>query len=246
MIPKKYSIISVGCNCEKYVRPWFRSVVKQTIKDFECFIALDPSSDDTVNTVYRFIKSDDRFKVVSNSEKENYGALKNRYLCTEHVKNPESIVMHLDLDDSFYTKNSIKIVADTYSKYNCWLTYGSYASNVGGCWNKEIPKEVWANNSHRKNAWSTSSLRTFKKWLWDKIDPKDFLMPDGTWIKRGTDLAFMFPMLEMAGQKRVRFIKNILYYYNVYGQQNKNLLKHENLSVKHTRGKTSYKRIENR
>ena len=111
---------------------------------------------------------------------------------------------------------------------------------------KEIPDEVWKNNSHRKNDWSTSALRTFKKWLWDEIDPKDFLMPDGEWIRRGTDLAFMFPMLEMAGPKKVRFIKKILYYYNVYGQQKQGLLKHEKMSVKNTRRKKPYERIRHR
>ena len=61
-----------------------------------------------------------------------------------------------------------------------------------------------------------------------------------------TDLAFMFPMLEMAGPKKVKFIKKILYYYNVYGQQSKGLLKHERESVKHTRRKKPYPRIRHR
>ena len=152
--------------------------------------------------------------------------------------------MHLDLDDRFNVSNAIRIVANSYINKKCWLTYGSYTSNSGGNWNREIPRHVWKENSHRKNVWSTSALRTFKKWLWDKIDKKDFVMPNGKWIKRGTDLAFMFPMLEMAGEKRVVFIKDILYYYNIYNQQNIKLRKHESVSVKYTRKLPPYKRVK--
>jgi len=239
----KYSIISVGCNCKQFVKQWHKSIVTQSIPDFECFIAIDPSDDSTPEVVKSLIKNDSRFKIVKVHKQRNHGALYNRYICTRCIKNDESIIMHLDLDDHFFTTKAIAIVRKVYRKRKCWITYGSYTSNAGANWNKRVPDKVWANNSHRRNAWSTSALRTFKKWLWDKIDRKDFVLPDGEWIKRGTDLAFMFPMLEMAGKERVVFIKNTLYYYNVYGLNDKQRKKIEQKYVTYTRSLPPYNRI---
>jgi len=239
-----YSIISVGCNCKQFVKGWYKSIVKQDIKDWECFVAIDPSSDGTAEEVKKIIRHDERFKIVKIHDKKNHGALYNRCICTDKVKNPDSIIMHLDLDDRFFAGNAISIVANAYRTKKCWLTYGSYTSNAGGNWNRKIPDKVWIENSHRKNEWSTSALRTFKKWLWDKINKEDFIMPNGEWIKRGTDLAFMFPMLEMAGKEKVVFIKDIIYYYNVYNQQTSKLRKHENKSVEYTRNLPYYRKVK--
>jgi len=240
----EFSIVSVGCDCEQFVKPWFNSIVRQTIQDFEVFIVIDPSKDRTAMRTVSMIKDDSRFHLIAAHEDKNYGALYNRCLCTKEVSDPESVIMHVDLDDAFFVKDVIEIVKKKYDRKGCWMTYGSYKSNVGGNWNREIPEKVWKKNSHRKNQWSTSALRTFKKWLWDKINQDDFVMPDGNWIKRGTDLAFMFPMLEMAGPKRVQFIRKFIYYYNVYGQQNKKQRKHEDKSVEYTRSLPSYPKIE--
>jgi glycosyltransferase involved in cell wall biosynthesis len=242
---KKFAIISVGCNCQKFVKEWYTSISRQTERSFKCYIAVDPSIDGTASMVKNYIKRDSRFRLVAAHTGENRGALYNRYICTKRVKNPNTIIAHVDLDDSLYTNTALHVVDRVYQKQDCWLTYGSYTSNMHGNWNRKIPQEVWDNNSFRDHEWCTSALRTFKRWLWDKIDKNDFILPDGKWIKRGTDLAFMFPMLEMAGPKRVKFIKKILYYYNVYGQfKNKKLVKHERKSVKYTRHKQSYERIE--
>jgi glycosyltransferase involved in cell wall biosynthesis len=236
------TIISVGCNCSRFVRGWYYSLINQTIKDFSCMVAIDPSTDRTYENVMRYVSKDKRFFVIKHDHK-NYGALYNRYIGTKRVTNPEEVIIHLDLDDAFYTKKAIERIFYEYNKHDCWLTYGSYICNDGriGVWNKEISNDVWRHNSHRKNDWSTSALRTFKKWLWDKIDTKDFLMPDGTWIKKGTDQAFMYPMLEMAGKERVRYIKDILYLYNRYGQERTYSRQYEDSAVAYIRNRKPYK-----
>jgi len=39
-------------------------------------------------------------------------------------------------------------------------------------------------------------------------------MADGSYYKGATDLAVMYPMIEMAGIDRIKFIDDILYVYN--------------------------------
>lgn len=216
----KFLIVSSGRNCADYIDTWYTSIVKQTYTNWVCNICVDPSDDGTVDKIKVKLINDNRFRLQVNEDRQ--WLLKNTYDCISHEKDPEAVVVCLDLDDSFYTNKALEIVKGEYDRNQCWLTYGTFIINgksPGHHFCKEIPDHVWVNNSHRKNEWSTSALRTFKKWLWDKIDPSDFLMPNGTWIKRATDRAFMYPLLEMAGKKRVRFIKEFLYNYNVYGQQ---------------------------
>ena len=212
----KYGIISVGCNCRKGVDAWYKSIVSQTEKDFSCVAVVDPSKDGTAERLTKLIGNDSRFLIIANNK--NRGAAYNRFIASQKINNRDAILMHLDLDDSFSGSRSIERVKIEYDQYGCWMTYGSYKTQKGdrGSANKVIPNHIWKRNLHRKNKWSTSALRTCKKWLWDKIEPKDFLMPDGSWVKRATDFACMFPMLEMSGQKRVRYIYDIIYLYNFH------------------------------
>ena len=213
----QFAIISVGRNCAKYIKSWHQSIINQSNQNWRCYVAIDPSDDKTMEVTSALV--DDRFSVQVNSNRQY--CLRNTYDCIAKVTNKETVIVTLDLDDAFSNSDVIDILAKFYADTNDWLTYGSYRDSNGnpGNWCKPISDKVWQTNSHRKGPWSASALRTFKKWLWDLIDPKDFLMPDGSWIKRATDRSFMYPMLEMAGKQHVRFIQKVLYIYNIYGQQ---------------------------
>ena len=59
----------------------------------------------------------------------------------------------------------------------------------------------------------TSHLRTFRKQLWDRIKDEDLRDTDGEYYKTAWDLAFMYPMIEMA-DSYCKFIPHTLYVYN--------------------------------
>ena len=61
-------------------------------------------------------------------------------------------------------------------------------------------------------------LRTFYAGLFKKIKLGDFLF-QGQFFQAACDTAFMFPMLEMAGNKAVH-IQDILYVYNQANPKN--------------------------
>ncbi|MBD3407219.1 MAG: glycosyltransferase [Candidatus Lokiarchaeota archaeon] len=237
-----FTIMSVGRNCANFVQAWHRSIVDQEHDNWHCVVILDPSNDKSIPLVQSAIGGDHRFTLFIN--KNRHGCLRNTHRCTKEVQDPESILVCVDLDDSLYHNRVLSVINDIYQDKDVWMTYGSYIDNNGNRgWSKEIKDRVWANNSHRQSTWSASHLRTFKKWLWDMIDPTDFLMPDGSWIIRATDRAFMYPMLEMCGKKHVRYIKDILYKYNIYGQQTAEN-KTEMSSLKYILSKKPYKQIE--
>ncbi|MEX0597802.1 MAG: hypothetical protein WD512_15020, partial [Candidatus Paceibacterota bacterium] len=79
-----------------------------------------------------------------------------------------------------------------------------------------FPKEVLKNKTYRKYPpWVATAINTFKYKLFKRIDPNIYFKDnDGTWIKNCTDLAVMFPVLEMAHPNRIIPIKQVLYIYN--------------------------------
>lgn len=126
---------------------------------------------------------------------------------------PEDIIVVLDGDDWFYTDNALQIIADTYAQYDCWLTYGSWVSNVahitGG-----LPAYAEGTTDFRHAEWLATAVRTWKKWLWDLIDDKDLRDENGEYFSVVEDLAVMLPMLEMSGTSRAKHIPDILMLYN--------------------------------
>jgi glycosyltransferase involved in cell wall biosynthesis len=240
----QFAIISVGHNCARFIDAWYRSICRQS-NNWRCYVAVDPSTDGTDSAISRLIAGDTRFHVVANSSR--LFCLHNTHNCIALVDDPDTIVVTLDLDDAFYIDKALDVVASAYDDSTTWLTYGSYTDNHGGHanWCRAIPDHVWRNNSHRSNVWSTSALRTFKKWLWDLIKLDDFKLPNGQWYARATDRAFMYPMLEMSGPDHVKYIRETLYLYNLYGQHEP-MLNDENLALKHILSKKPYHRLSKR
>ena len=59
-----------------------------------------------------------------------------------------------------------------------------------------------------------SHIRTWKSFLWKKINEEDLKDENGRYWEVAGDLSFMFPMLEMSGLEHYTFMDNINYIYN--------------------------------
>tara|TARA_R110002096_G_scaffold410195_1_gene609774 strand:+ start:17 stop:2599 length:2583 start_codon:yes stop_codon:yes gene_type:complete len=211
-----FKIIIPFYNVEQWIKICIRSVKAQDYNDYECILIDDISTDKSADIVKKEIGDDKRFRLVSNKNKAY--ALKNIYDAIE-LSNPdqEDIIVTLDGDDWLANKGVLKTLNDKYTKSNCWLTYGSYAEYPGGRrgkFSKQLPTTVINDGSYREVEWCTSHMRTFKYHLWSKIEKEDLLDEEGNFFRMTWDLAFMFPMLEMAGHK-AKFISDILYVYNL-------------------------------
>ena len=126
---------------------------------------------------------------------------------------PEDIIVVLDGDDWFCTDDALQLIVDTYGQYDCWMTYGSWVSNVehiiGG-----LPGYSEGTTDFRNVEWRATAVRTWKKWLWDLIDDEDLRDEKGDYLAVAEDLAVMFPMLEMSGTDKARHIPQTLMLYN--------------------------------
>lgn len=212
----RFIIVVPFYNVEKWIKYNIASVKKQNYKNFICVLIDDISTDNTYEVAHKMTLNDNRFILVKNTEKKL--ALRNIYEGIE-IANPneEDIIITLDGDDWLSNQKVLSYLNDFYNRQKCWLTYGSYSefpSGKKGKFAKQIPQHVIDTKSYREYEWCTSHLRTFKYHLWSKIKREDLLDSEGNFYKMTWDLSFMFPMLEMAGNKS-RYIQDILYVYNL-------------------------------
>lgn len=139
-----------------------------------------------------------------------------------------SIICELDGDD-YLLPHAIRTVADAYADSDVALTYGNtlvdfrpyqdmqYFGRDKYCTNTPYPLEIWQRRSFRKDEFRCFHLRTFRRWLWDRIDPRHFRRVDGSFFQGSGDSAFMYPMLEMLGDPRhIRFIDEPIYVYRLH------------------------------
>jgi glycosyltransferase involved in cell wall biosynthesis len=145
------------------------------------------------------------------------------------IQDSDTIVCLIDGDD-YLLVHALQTVASAYSDPNIVMTYGNvlldfrpYQNTQQNYFsdkhfvNTEYPLAIWESTSFRQDGFRCFHLRTFKRWLWDYLDPKGFLRPDGDFFHASGDSAFVFPMLELLGDpKHVAFIDTPLYVYRLY------------------------------
>ncbi len=200
-------------------KEWYQrnldSVLSQNYRNFRVVYIDDASPDGTGNLVKAYVKKlnqQKRVTLIQNSKRT--GALSNVYkgiwLCA-----PEEIVANLDGDDWFPDENVLAKLNRMYSDPDVWATYGQFVYYPCGTpgWAAQVPPEIIEQNAFREYAWVSTALRTFYAGLFHKIRIDDLLY-HGEFFPMAGDLAYMWPIMEMAGTHS-RFISDVLYVYNV-------------------------------
>jgi hypothetical protein len=190
------------------------SIVNQKYSNFHIIYLDDCSPDGTGQRVQEYIETrhlEDKITLIRNQVRR--GALANIYTAV-HMCDDWAIVVTVDGDDWLKHDHVLARVNKEYVSNGAWMTYGHYEVYPD---NKSEPQKemrpaIINLNAYREWDWITSHLRTFYAWLFKRIKLQDFLF-EGSFFDVTWDMAFMFPMLEMAGE-RARPIPDILYVYN--------------------------------
>jgi len=196
---------------------WYKrnlsSIFKQQYEQYRVIYVDDCSPDGTADLVEEYVREagqEERFTLVRNRDRVK--AMANIYKAV-HMCSDQEVVVMLDGDDWFHDDHVLDILADVYADPEVWLTFGSFCMfPSGNGWAQNIPGEVVRLNAFRYHQPAPSHLRTFYAKLFKEIDRQD-LCENGDFYEYTYDLAMMFPMIEMAGE-RFRFIPQILYVYN--------------------------------
>lgn len=235
------------------------SVLSQNYSNYRVIYLNDCSKDGTGQAIELYLKKnninfravhfDDSFSTdistitqnfVELINKENYyftlvhninrcGALENLYRAIYSCADQE-IVVTLDGDDWFYDSDALAVLNRTYSSGNVWLTHGSFMEFPFGhvAWSEPIPENIISKNAFREFK-CASHLRTFYAWLFKKIKLEDLLY-NGKFFPMTWDMAMMYPMIEMAGERHA-FISTLNYVYNMANPINDNKVDNQGLQV---------------
>lgn len=194
--------------------PWLerclQSIQQQTITTWTCHVADDCSTDGSLELARALVGDDPRFEFSANRRRLYQCGTFQRLL-----RNPSwagaDIIVSVDADDFLPDNQVLARVWAAYADGSTWLTWGDQQWTDGKpsvCGPLDDASQV------RRVTWRTSQLRTWRLFLWSLIRPTDFLGPDRRPLRAAGDVAWMFAMIEMAGNRHIKFLQSINYVYN--------------------------------
>ena len=242
---KQIVVLVPSYNNARWYQKNLDSVFMQTYNNYRVLYIDDCSTDNTADLVEAYVAEQgfaDRVTVIRNEERRR--AMANIYAGVHMCQDKEIVVM-LDGDDWLANDRVFELLNLVYQQPNVWLTFGNFRMHSRGySWGGSIPTKVVRGKQLRSFQPGPSHLRTFYAGLFKKIRRED-LCRDGEFYAYTYDLAMMFPMIEMAGD-RYQFIGRVLYIYNDHNPINdhkidKQMQREIDLEI---RSKTPYERIE--
>jgi len=232
-------ILTTTYNCQSFIEKCLFSIMGQTYKNFTCYITDDLSNDSTKEIIKKTIENDKRFILIENKNKMFQPGNYDQVLRTGNLEEDE-ICIEVDGDDYLPHSKVFENIFEIYKNSDVWMTSGSfkYHDNRPG-----FARPPMTFENIRRQSFTLSHLRTWKKWLWNKIELKDLKDDDGNYYSVAGDLAFMFPMFEMSGEKHYRFISEINYIYNESNPLNDHKVNMDSVikTVNKIRNKNPYK-----
>lgn len=211
---KPFVIVSASYKAKQWIENSLATAFNQNYNNFRIICIDDASPDgsgEVISQVIKKYKQEDRICFIQN--KVRVGIIANIIAALDLCHDDEIIVL-LDGDDELSCLHVLTILNAIYQNQDVWMTYGQFAHSnpgyIGQC--SEIPDEVIQENKIREYPFVSSHLKTFYTWLFKLIKRED-LQIKGQYFHVASDLAYMFPMLEMAGFHS-RFVSQVLYIYN--------------------------------
>lgn len=196
-------------NAAPHVKDLISSLINQTNKNWEAVFIDDMSDDDTIFMVNHHVGSDERFKLVVNTEKK--WALKNVVEQSRKL-DTECIIAILDGDDMICNTKTVDMILDEYKDPEIdtvWTAHKWDINNINI--SKELPSDPPVNPY--EYPWVTSHLKTFRSHLIHLVHDDNFKDLDGNWFKRGYDQALYLPLLYLS--KKRKYLEEICYLYRI-------------------------------
>ena len=118
----KFSIIVPVYNVEKFLRESLDSIVAQTLKDFEVICVNDGSTDNSLEILNEYAKSDFRFKIIS-QENQGQGVARNNAIDIAQGK----YLLFVDPDD-FIESNTLEVLYNKFHETDVDIIQFDYAT----------------------------------------------------------------------------------------------------------------------
>lgn len=117
----KVSIITANYNSESYVEKTIKSILEQSHKNWELIIVDDNSTDDSIKIIDKYLKVDNRIKLIKLLKNSGAGVARNKAI--EYASG--KYIAFLDSDDYWHSEK-LTIQIAFMKKHKCNISYGSY------------------------------------------------------------------------------------------------------------------------
>ncbi len=221
---KKFVIIIPSHNNVTWHKKNLDSIFAQNYQNYRVVYIDDGSTDGTSNYVDQHVQKNNmsnKLTIISNNSRN---LLKNYYtiICS---CNDEEIVLIVDGKDWLAHNQVLSFLNNVYQNKDVWATYGQFeyyprdpnakmqelCGNLG--FTTYYPNIVIKDKNFRKWPYLITQPVTFYAKLFKKINEKDFIRTEH-FDEIQWDMIFMFPILEMCGDKFEAITNNVLYICN--------------------------------
>lgn len=210
-------VLICSYNNQEWVEKNLDSVFMQNYENYRIVYIDDCSKDATSDYVQSYINAyhvSDKVTFVSNQQRCR--KMKNIYTAIHSFCDDQEIIVQLDGDDWFIDDHLFAQINELYQTKDVWLTYGSDTLHYA----QPTSQKTILESSYRKQKWIYAPTRTFYAWLFKAIKVQDLIAESvpgyqGHFFPSADDVAFMYPMLEMAGTHCV-FINHTNYEVNTH------------------------------
>jgi len=183
-------------------------------KNWSLILVDDCSTDGQFELIQKCVKDhgmEVHCKLIRNKTRQ--GAAYNIHSMINSIPNNNAIVLCVDGDDWLAHDRVFERINEIYQDPSVWLTYGQYIywPDYNRAPTHSMPRLI----NHKKIRdydFFASHLRTFYAGLFKKVRLESLKYSQG-WLP-DVDVAIMWPMMEMAGPSRIRWVPEVLYVYN--------------------------------
>ena len=234
-------VITAFYNAEEYIERCVGSIIGQNHSDFKCYLIDDMSTDSSVDKIKNMIEGDDRFELIINTNKK-YKTLNFVDVLKDENISDDDIVVEIDGDDWLPNSSTLTRVKEAYSDENVWITNGNFKYATGEM-GFSSPQTNF--DTLRVDRFTASHLRTWRVFLWRNIKDEDHKDSNGDYLSINADLAYMLPMLEMAGPEHYKYLPEVNLVYNNLNPINDHKVNMDlvNKVAYEIRNKPKYKRL---
>lgn len=215
--PIRFSLIITGWNCVDLVDACFGSLERLQAGGFDFeILAYDDASDD--GTWDKLSAWSDRLNLQVFRGEENLGPAFARDFLLRRVEGDDRICVLLDMDDQLLSHALRELERIYRESPDCWMTYGNWV-NQHGVVNTEgvySPEEIDSRAYRRQDVFKFTHLRSFRRFLYDRVEPRHLKDPDGAWLRYCSDVGLMLPIADQCAGRNVVALTEPLYLYVQY------------------------------
>lgn len=211
----KFIIIITCYNVENWLPINIHMNLYQSYDNFLCVYVDDKSTDNSEKIIRKY--ESDKLLYIKN---ENNGSQAKAYMCAidylekNSLINNEDIIVEIDGDDWLSSVFVLEYLNVIYQQPNIWMTYGQYQKYPNGEMGGHSHMS-FVNENHRNNPFPYSHLKTYKYWLFNKINRFDLIDTyTNQLFSAAWDHTLCLPMVEMAGKEHIHRCDDVLYILN--------------------------------